>query len=102
MSCWVVPSIAAEFWGIPLEQVMDRINRFAVRIRRENGFTFVDVLPDPASDKPLPTFTAAQAQSEIIDSDEFVEIDPSSEILPVTLHPMRMQTATQRRAPMAA
>jgi len=45
MSCWVVPSLAAELWHIPLEQVWRRIRAGEIPSRQENGFTFVDVAP---------------------------------------------------------
>src|SRR5947208_4273396 len=48
MSCWVVPSIAAELWGIPLEQLMGQIRAGAVTSKSEHGFTLVDVAPDSA------------------------------------------------------
>ena len=53
MSCWVVPSLAAELWHIPLEQVWRRIRAGEIAIKEENGFTFVDVAPyGPRVTKP--------------------------------------------------
>src|SRR4051794_39524128 len=53
MSCWVVPSLAAEMWRIPLEQVWRRIRAGEIAIKEENGFTFVDVAPyGPRVTKP--------------------------------------------------
>jgi hypothetical protein len=46
MSCWVVPSIAAELWGISLEQLMGQIRAGAVTSKTEHGFVMVDVAPD--------------------------------------------------------
>ena len=46
MSCWVVPSLAAEIWRIPLTEVMRRIDEGLLPVREEDGFTFVDVAPD--------------------------------------------------------
>jgi hypothetical protein len=46
MSCWVVPSLAAELWRMPLEQVMRLISQGAVPTKQEEGFTFIDVAPD--------------------------------------------------------
>jgi hypothetical protein len=43
MSCWVVPAIAAELWGVPLAQVMARVADGSVPSQREHGFLFVDV-----------------------------------------------------------
>jgi hypothetical protein len=46
MSCWVVPSVAAELWGVPIELVLYKAYHGQVPSREENGFTFVDVAPD--------------------------------------------------------
>ena len=55
MACWVVPSIAAEYLGIPLSRVLEQIQSGAVESRQENGFTFVDVAPSsPMIDAPQP------------------------------------------------
>jgi hypothetical protein len=45
MSCWVVPAIAAEFWGVPLDVVWDRISGDLVPHKMEDGFVFIDVDP---------------------------------------------------------
>lgn len=45
MSCWVVPSVAAEIWGTSLEHVLDQIAAGALRTHRENDWLFVDVYP---------------------------------------------------------
>ena len=46
MSCWVVPSVAADLWGCAVQAVMDAIRAGEVATRDENGWTFVDVAPD--------------------------------------------------------
>jgi len=51
MSCWVVPSLAAEYWGIPLEQVMTKVTSGEIHSRDEHGFTLIDVAP---GSPPLP------------------------------------------------
>ena len=102
MACWVVPSIAAEFWRVPLDHVMDQIRRNAVPVRRENGFTFVDILPDPQTGEALPpeqrpsTYVAAGPQKEVTGVQ--VEVNPEW----VSQNPVRLQTATSRRAPVRA
>lgn len=111
MACWVVPSIAAEFWRVPLEHVMDQIRRNAVPVRRENGFTFVDVLPDPVPAEALPaekrpaTFVASGREEAVLEETagprvemKAVEINPDW----VSHNPVRLQTATSRRAPAKA
>ena len=45
MPCWVAPTLAAEFWRIPIEQLMRRIESGEIPVRREDGFLFVDVAP---------------------------------------------------------
>jgi hypothetical protein len=67
MSCWVVPTLAAELWQIPLDQLMGRIRDGEIPVKDEDGFTFVDVAPYgphiqrpnvPPHERPA-TFTAA-------------------------------------------
>jgi len=46
MSCWVVPTIAAELWGVSVQHVMDGLKRGDIPSKNESGFTFVDVAPE--------------------------------------------------------
>ena len=111
MACWVVPSIAAEFWRVPLEHVMDQIRRNAVPVRRENGFTFVDVLPDPVpqgAEKPA-TFVSAEPDVEVVEEQVAVGVSAQVEMKPVEINPdwvshnpVRLQTGMSRRAPAKA
>jgi hypothetical protein len=53
MSCWVVPMVAAEMWGVPVEAVLQKARDGQVPSKSENGFMFVDVAPDsPKIDVP--------------------------------------------------
>lgn len=45
MSCWVVPAVAAEYWGVTLDVVWERIYSDLVPHKTERGFMFVDVDP---------------------------------------------------------
>lgn len=45
MSCWVVPTVAAEYWGISLDLVLRRITDGLVPHMSDSGFVFVDVDP---------------------------------------------------------
>ena len=45
MSCWVVPTIAAEIWGMPLSDLLRRIRDGEIPTKQDAGFTFVDVAP---------------------------------------------------------
>lgn len=66
MSCWVVPSVAAEFWGVSLDVVWARIYARQVPHKRDGGFIFVDVAPWSADfhgvfqHEPPQTFVAEQ------------------------------------------
>jgi hypothetical protein len=63
MSCWVVPSIAAEIWGVSIQNIMDRMKAGSIPSKSESGFTFVDVAPEsPKIESPKarvtpPTYT---------------------------------------------
>lgn len=70
MSCWVVPSLAAELWRMPLDQVLQRMKEGLVPTKREDGWTFIDVAPAsprfptpslPPGQRP-PTFTIVQSE----------------------------------------
>ncbi len=52
MPCWVAPSIAAELWGVPVEHVNEQVRNGSIECRQEEGFTFIDVAPEPRSPQP--------------------------------------------------
>ena len=65
MSCWVVPTVAADFWGVTLDVVWRRICDGLVPHKTEEGFVFIDVDPWTADSdgnllhQPPSTFVAA-------------------------------------------
>ena len=70
MPCWVVPSIAAELWGVSLDLVLARIADGSLASAEDCGFTVVDAAPwghrahlppRPTSEPPPPTFVAIPA-----------------------------------------
>ena len=73
MSCWVVPTLAAELWRMPLEQVLKLMRDGCVPTKQEEGFTFIDVAPDsPKLAAPLrkpeqrpPTFIPAADEQDV-------------------------------------
>lgn len=76
MSCWVAPSLAAELWHIPLEQVMRLIRDGKLPSREDQGFTFVDVAPAPQLKLPAmrrpedrPTTFTPIVDEAVIDED---------------------------------
>lgn len=70
MSCWVVPSIAAELWGISVQQVYEQMRTGQIRSKVDAGFTFVDVAPhSPVFETPRkqhptkpPTYTVVASE----------------------------------------
>jgi hypothetical protein len=70
MSCWVVPQVAAELWGVAVQTVLDRAQAGLVASKTENGFTFIDVAshsekcdpPTGLRDPAPPTYTVVTHQ----------------------------------------
>jgi hypothetical protein len=53
MSCWVVPTVAAELWGCTVDAVMAGVRNGDYATREEAGWTFIDVAPDsPTMESP--------------------------------------------------
>lgn len=52
MSCWVVPMVAAEMWGVPVGAVLEKARRGEFPTKSENGFLFIDVAPDSPTCEP--------------------------------------------------
>src|SRR5687767_12895351 len=52
MPCWVVPAVAAEFWGVSVEQVLADVAAGRVATQREGGLLFVAVGPPVGADLP--------------------------------------------------
>jgi hypothetical protein len=116
MSCWVVPSVAAELWGCPVQSVLDAIRGGDVPTREENGWMFVDVAPDsptlqtPKALRPATYVSDAELAAltgPIDDYDVALEIAEDDQDLVYETHMIddwreaRVQTATMRRAPVA-
>jgi hypothetical protein len=88
MSCWVVPSLAAELWQIPLEQVLKRIRDGEITVRVEDGFLFVDVAPyGPRIERPIvlkgerpPTFTPAEDAGASISEEELIVLEAQTSV----------------------
>ncbi len=82
MPCWVVPTIAAEIWGVSVEHVLQRVRSGSLPCRLDEGFMFVDVMSaDEAcssvvpSDERPPTFTAlSEAEVDALAADECDEV----------------------------
>lgn len=84
MSCWVAPSLAAEMWGMALDQVMERIRSGEIEAKHEHGFTFVDVAPYskrverpklPPGERPATFTVISDEELAALGCDEAVEED---------------------------
>lgn len=105
MSCWVVPSLAAELWGVPLEQVLGEIRAGAIVSKKDYGFTVVDVAPDSREIAPPPvrrrvpppmTFIPAGTLEEAVEVATAVAAEISPPSAPVVPAPtfMPVEAAT--------
>ena len=55
MSCWVVPAVAAELWGMSVEHVLGLIEEGKIPFKRDYHFMLVDVAPhSPTMEPPTP------------------------------------------------
>lgn len=103
MSCWVAPAVAAELWGISIEDVLERVRNGQLASRTELGFVVVDVAPDsPAMPAPAPrpvprtTFvTVVQPPAE----PEAVPVQREFDDPPATWERPRRRATLRRRAP---
>lgn len=77
MSCWVVPTIAAEIWGVSVDSILQRVRDGSLATHLDEGFTFVDVQPPPPPTiEHPPTFTVlSAAEAEALQAEE-VAIEP--------------------------
>ncbi len=107
MSCWVVPSLAAEYWGVSVENIMQKLTDGDLPTRTEHGFTLIDVAPTsprheinrppvypPASPKP---YHESQIPVAVEDITESFERDSFGDF-----RLARIQTARLRKAPHAS
>jgi hypothetical protein len=118
MSCWVVPTVAAELWGVSVEHVFQCIRDGYLASRREVGFTFVDIAPESSTLNP-PTYTvltpeefaaltgsgpadeaivAADAQTEDADAEQEIEYGRLADWRAAREQTARMRIAPRRKA----
>ena len=81
MSCWVVPTLAAELWGVPLEQVMGEIRAGAVVSKLDYGFTLVDVAPDSRELAPPPARKVLPAPMTFVSSIQIEAQEVATELV---------------------
>ncbi|HEY1686671.1 MAG TPA: hypothetical protein VGG19_18055 [Tepidisphaeraceae bacterium] len=119
MSCWVVPSLAAEYLGITLEDLQGRISGGTIPSKHDHGFLFVDVAPHSSQPRQVqegPTYVELSAdeiealrgdESEVEEPvmEESVLEETEDDAVPITLRPdwtgVRQTTGQLRRRPAA-
>jgi len=52
MTCWIAPALAAELWGVSLNQVMESVRSGGLECKTDCGFTLV--LVDVGGAAPVP------------------------------------------------
>jgi hypothetical protein len=109
MSCWVVPSVAAELWGVPVQQILDGVKAGQIPSKTELGRQFIDVAPDSPKIETAtikrhptlrpPTFTVVSSEeiAALTDTTD-QEIDEQSADLG-DWHTARRIAQDRRRAP---
>lgn len=107
MSCWVAPTIAADLWGVSLEQIMDGMKSGSIPSRSESGFTFVDVAPhSPKVTTPKTLREPTPPTYSVLTDEETAALTDESPEEATTLtgdwRDVRSQTERLRRAPIAA
>ena len=110
MSCWVVPSVAAELWGCTIDAVLSAVKNGNVPTKEEAGWTFIDVAPDspklatPKSLRPpTPETYSVVTNAEIMALTGPMESDNAeqSDEMKGDWRRIRQTTSTLRRAPLA-
>ena len=107
MSCWVVPSVAAELWGCTLDAVLNAIRQGKVPSKDDVGMTFVDVAPEsPTMEAPKAVLSPSPETYEVISYAESQALK-----LPINANDesemrgdwrsVRRNVAASRRAPLA-
>jgi hypothetical protein len=87
MSCWVVPTIAAEIWGVSVDHVLSQVRDGHLPHQLDEGFMFVDVFSHGGGggcgvakqvEPPPPTFIVlSEAEVEALGkADEEPRVDP--------------------------
>ena len=109
MSCWVVPALAAELWGMSLGQVLRGIKDGSIPWREEHGFAFVkagpeaETLPAPvqhkAADRPS-TFMLTHSQDDVTEEADS-EVLSTGELEALTLPDWRQVRHTVGRTRIA-
>mgnify|MGYP000110480817 CR=1 FL=1 len=104
MSCWVVPTVAAEVWEMDLSQVMRAIHDGSAVSKTENGLQVVDVAPhgkeicrpDACSHQVAPVTYTSVSEAEL---DLLHASDSDFDSSPLNWRRGRVEASFRRKAP---
>ncbi len=80
MSCWVAPSVAAEFWGVSIERVLEMMQTGSVPCKTELGFSLLDISSGNTtqgvrdSAPPPPTYKQSATDEATVDTSDFTNL----------------------------
>ena len=103
MSCWVVPSVAADLWGCTVDAVLNAIRTGNVPSKEDEGWTFVDVAPDsPKLETPKAVRPPVPETYSIVSAAEAValQMDDEESEMEGDWRTVRQNVSESRRAPM--
>src|SRR5258706_3462134 len=76
MSCWVVPGVAADLWGVPLEQVLEWIRLGQVPSKSDYHFVLVDMAPNsPQAERRQESPPRRMQTFRVITAEELAELE---------------------------
>jgi hypothetical protein len=106
MSCWVVPSVAAELWGCTVDAVLNAIRNGKVPTKDDAGWTFVDVAPEsPTLETPKSVRPPTPETYSVISHAESIALNRSQHREESEMtgdwRKVRKNVAASRRAPLA-
>lgn len=93
MSCWVVPAVAAELWGMSLQQVMERVKAGTLASKLELGFLLIDMAPNSPKIETGKRAPAAKPKT-------YVEVELSAaELAALAGKPLRLPSPARPATP---
>ena len=104
MSCWVVPSVAAELWGCTVDAVLCAMRNGNVPTKEDAGWTFVDVAPDsPKLETPKAVRPPVPETYSIVSQAEATALhaDDADRQMQEDWRDVRRTVSASRRAPLA-
>jgi hypothetical protein len=108
MSCWVVPAVAAELWGLNVNQILERVRDGHVPSKLEMGFLMVDIAPNTTSDATRafrkmrpPTYVTLSPREDGLPAMALAKSDEEADVFCIDWRQKRMEASLMRRRPAA-